>query len=278
MENEEIVEQTTDTENVDTLATEELEGKAETTEATETTEEETKVEEEKDVKTFTQEEVDEIVKRRLARNESKIRSEYEDKYSRVETVLNAGLGTDNIDEATNKLTEFYKSRGINIPETKLTARQEQILAEAEANDIIDGGYEELVKEVDRLANKGADNLTSKEKLIFTKLAAERTTQEAVRELAKIGVGQEILDDKEFQEFSNKLNPKLSVKEKYEMYEKIKPKKKIETIGSMKNTPSDKDNGVKDFYTRDEALKFTREDFDKNPKLMEVVEKSMAKWK
>ena len=212
----------------------------------------------------------------MFRQESKIRDEYERKYSRVEEVLNAGLGTNDINEATEKLTEFYKEQGVNIPEQKLTTRQEKILAEAEANEIIADGYNELVKEVDKLANKGADNLTSKEKLIFTKLAEERTRQEALKDLKSIGIGEEILEDKEFKEFSDKLNPKLSLKEKYEMYEKIKPKKKIETIGSMKGTPS-KDNGVKEFYSRDEALKFTKEDFDKNPKLFKAVEESMAKW-
>lgn len=275
MENEEIVEQTTDTENVDTLATEELEERQDTTKAPETTE--NNVEEEKEVEKFTQEQVNQIVQERLRRQESKIRNEYEEKYAQVETVLNAGLGTKTLDEATDKLTEFYKSKGIQIPETKLTKRQEEILAEAEANDIISGGYDELVKEVDKLASKGADNLTSKEKLVFTKLAQERTTQEAIKELSKIGVGKEILEDTEFKEFSNKLNPKLSVKEKYEMYQKMKPKKKIETIGSMKNPENSNDKGVKDFYTREEALKFTREDFNKNPELFKAVERSMTKW-
>ena len=275
MENEEIVEQTTDTENVDTLTTEELEERQDTTEAPETTE--NNVEEEKEVEKFTQEQVNQIVQERLRRQESKIRNEYEEKYAQVETVLNAGLGTKTLDEATDKLTEFYKSKGIQIPETKLTKRQEEILAEAEANDIISGGYDELVKEVDKLASKGADNLTSKEKLVFTKLAQERTTQEAIKELSKIGVGKEILEDTEFKEFSNKLNPKLSVKEKYEMYQKMKPKKKIETIGSMKNPENSNDKGVKDFYTREEALKFTREDFNKNPELFKAVERSMTKW-
>ena len=181
MENEEIVEQTTDTENVDTLATEELEERQDTTKAPETTE--NNVEEEKEVEKFTQEQVNQIVQERLRRQESKIRNEYEEKYAQVETVLNAGLGTKTLDEATDKLTEFYKSKGIQIPETKLTKRQEEILAEAEANDIISGGYDELVKEVDKLASKGADNLTSKEKLVFTKLAQERTTQEAIKELS-----------------------------------------------------------------------------------------------
>lgn len=276
MENEEIVEQTTETENVDTLATEELEGNVKETEATENTETENVEAEKEEVKTFTQEELNKIVKERLSRQESKIRDEYEKKYSKVETVLNAGLGTNSLDEATNQLIEFYEQKGISIPEQKLTSRQEKILADAEADEIIKDGYDELVKEVDKLASKGAENLNSREKIIFTKLAKERVRQESIRDLESIGVGKEILDNQEFKDFSDKLNPKLSLKEKYEMYEKIKPKKKIETIGSMKGTPS-KDNGVKDFYTREEALKFTREDFDKNPELFKAVEDSMTKW-
>ena len=271
-----IVEQTTDTENVDTLATEELEGQE--VEAIETTDGSNELEvEEKDAKKFTQEEVNKIVKDRLSRQEDKLRNEYEQKYSKVENVLNAGLGTDNIEDATNRLTEFYKEKGIEIPEQKLTARQERMLANAEANEIIAGGYDEIVEEVDRLAQKGPENLTSQEKLIFTKLAAERTQQEALKELATIGVGKEVLESKEFKEFSNKLNPNLSIKEKYEMYENSKPKKKVEQIGSMKGTQS-KENGLKDYYSFEEANSFTREQLMKNPKLLDVIQKSASKWK
>ena len=48
------------------------------------------------------------------------------------------------------------------------------------------------------------------------------------------------------------------------------------MGSMKNNTSD-EGTVKDFYTRDEAMKFTKKDFDKNPALFKAVEKSMLKW-
>ena len=48
------------------------------------------------------------------------------------------------------------------------------------------------------------------------------------------------------------------------------------MGSMKNSTSD-DGTVKDFYTRDEALKFTKKDFDRNPALFKAVEQSMLKW-
>lgn len=186
------------------------------------------------------------------------------------------FGTSSLEEATERMANFYKEQGVEIPETGLTRRQEEILANAEVKDIIEDGYDEIVRNVDNLARKGADKMTPKEKLIFTKLAEERTRQEGMKQLAKIGVGKEILEDKEFMEFSSKLNPNLSMKEKYEMYEKLKPKKKIETMGSMKGNDS-KDSGVKEFYSREEALKFTKADFDKNPKLFEAVERSMLKW-
>lgn len=274
MDKDEVLETTNEAEKVDTLTTEEREGEG-TLESAEFTDDVESVKEENEAK-FSQDDLDRIVKDRLSRQEQKIREEYEEKYGRVETVLKAGLGTKDISEATERLTDFYKAQGVEIPETKLTPRQEQILANAEVEEIIADGYDEIVKYVDNLARKGADKMTSKEKLIFTKLAEERTRQEGIKQLAEIGVGKGILEDREFLEFSNKLNPSLSIREKYDMYEKLKPRKKIETMGTMRGNGS-KDGGVKEFYSREEALKFTKQDFDKNPKLFEAVEKSMLKW-
>ena len=49
------------------------------------------------------------------------------------------------------------------------------------------------------------------------------------------------------------------------------------MGSMKNTDS-ADNSVKDYYSPEEAKKFSVEDFNKNPALFEAVKKSMQKWR
>ena len=223
------------------------------------------------------ERVDELLPRKLERAKAKLTREYEDKYSRVETVLNAGLGTNNLDEATNKLADFYKQKGIRIPDQpKYSERDLGLLANAEADEIIKLGFDEIVEEVDRLAEKGVDRMTPREKLVFTRLAEVRQKQESINELAKIGVKEEALDDSDFKEFANKLNPELSPKEQYELYLKFKPKPKVEPIGSMKGAMS-KDNGVKDFYTYEESLQFTKADFDKNPELFKAVEKSMQKW-
>lgn len=263
------------TENVVEQATEQLVDGAKATTETEGVEE--KLYTQADIDRLVNEKVDELLPRKLERAKSKLQREYQERYGRTETVLNAGLGTSNIEDATKKLSDFYKAKGIVIPEYSMSSEYDMKAgAEKEANEIINSSYEDLVEEVDRLADKGLDKMTAREKLVFTKLATERKRQESVRDLAQIGVKPEALNDSEFVEFANKLNPDLSTKEQYEMYMKFKPKPKVETIGSMKGATS-KDNGVKDFYTYEESLKFTKADFDRNPELFKAVEKSMLKW-
>ena len=263
-------------ENVVEQATEEL---VEGTEVTTEPIEETSVEEEKlytqaDLDKLVDEKVNEVLPKRLERARSKIQREYLEKYGRTETVLNAGLGTKNIEEATNKLADFYKSKGIKIPDQNLYSERDlDLLTNAEANEIINSGYEELVEEVDRLAEKGANNMTAREKSLFQKLAAERTKQESIKELAKIGVKPEALNDGEFKEFASNLNPSLSAKEKYELYLKFKPKPKVEQMGSMKTVTKKE---AKDYYTPEEARRLTSKDLD-DPAIMAAVERSMAMW-
>lgn len=272
-DNENVVVETT--ENVEEQATEQLVDGAKVTTEAEGADE--KLYTQADIDRLVNEKVDELLPRKLERAKSKMQREYMEKYGRTETVLKAGLGVENLEQATNKLADFYKSKGIAIPDHNTYSEHDLgLLANAEANEIINSGYDDLVEEVDRLAEKGIDRMTTREKLVFTKLAEERQRQESVKELAQIGVKPEALEDSEFKDFASKLNPDLSAKEKYELYLKIKPKPKVEPIGSMKGTTS-KDNGVKDFYTYEESLKFTKADFDKNPELFKAVEKSMLKW-
>ena len=280
---EEAKEPVTDvTENVEEQTTEEIveSGEDESVESTDV--ENTEIVEEsqkQDVKYYTEDEmnqrVDEILAKKLARKEAKIRREYEKKYGRAETVLKAGLQKDNFEDAVTELENYYKEEGVQIPTYQYSERDTEILAKAEAEEIIDSGYDDLVEEVDRLAGIGVENMSKRDRIIFQRLAEERKKVEEERELKSLGIGKDT-DTNDFKEFSKKLNPSLSMKDKYEMYLKFKPAPKVETIGSMKNT-KEKDSGVKDFYTRDEALKFTKSDFDKNPELYKAVEKSMLKW-
>ena len=233
---------------------------------------------EQPVKTFTQEEVDEMVGKRLARREAKIRKEYDRKYGQLEEVLRAGTGKENVEEMTDTFRQFYQKKGIQFPQKPAYSDSDiEVLANAEAAEIIRGGFEEVVEEVDRLASLGVENMTPREKKVFKALAEHRQNTERGKALSQMGVTQEEYSSKEFQDFARKFSSTTPITEVFDIYRKTQPKKEIKTMGSMKNTDST-DNGVKDFYTPEEVRKIPRSEYYKNPALQKAVEDSMLKWK
>ncbi len=245
----------------------------EVTENVEQTTEETQ----QNVKTYTQEEVDAIVGKRLARQETKIRKDYDRKYGRLEEVLKAGTGKDSVDDMTDTFEKFYESKGIKInKKPDYSEKDIGSLARVDADEIIRAGYEDVVDEVERLAEIGVENMTAREKATYKILAEHRTNAERSNELAKIGVPADEYDSPEFKAFATKFNSDTPITEIYDIYSKTKPKKEIKTAGSMKNSNSI-DNGVKEYYSPEEAKKFTQAEINNNPALVEAIERSMRKW-
>ena len=235
---------------------------------------------EETAKTYTEAEfnakLDEVLGKKLARREAKIRKEYDRKYGNLEEVLRAGTGKNSVEEMTDTFTEFYKGKGITIPEKpRYSDKDMEVLAQSDAAEIISAGYDEVVEEVDRLAELGAENMSAREKAYFKVLAEHRQKAERQNELAKIGVTDDEYNSREFQEFMSKFNPKTPISEIHALYAKTQPKKEIKPMGSMKSGTTEA--AVKEFYTRDEALKFTKSDYDKNPALFKAVCDSMQKW-
>jgi hypothetical protein len=229
-------------------------------------------------KTYTQEEVDAIVGKRIARNEAKIRKEYDRKYGDLTEVLKAGTGKESVEEMTDTFRGFYTSKGVQMPQKpNYTAKDIEILAQAEADEIIRSGYEEVVDEVDRLTALGIEKMTAKEKAVFKTLAEHRQNAERGRELSSIGVTEDVYNSAEFKAFAGKFNPNTPVRDIYDIYAKTLPKKEHKPMGSMKSNPGS-DSGVKEFYTVEEARRFTKADYDKNPALFAAVQKSMTKWR
>lgn len=232
-------------------------------------------------KTYTEAEfnakLDEVLGKKIARKEAKIRKEYDRKYGALEDVLKAGTGKETVEEITDTFKGFYQQKGIKIPsKADYSAKDIEVLAKAEADEYIRGGFEEVVEEVERLAELGADNMTAREKAVFKILAEHRQNTEKSNELAEIGVTEEVYNSKEFQEFASKFNSSTPIKDVFDIYNKTQPKKEFKTMGSMKNNTTEA--GVKDYYTYEEAMKFTKKDFDNNPALLKAVEDSMLKWK
>jgi hypothetical protein len=239
---------------------------------------ETTTEEISTVKTYSQEEVDAIVGRAKARTKAKIEKDYQRKYGDLEEVLKAGTGKQSVEEITGAFTDYYRGKGVTIPEKPTySAKDIEILARAEADEIIHSGFDEVVEEVDRLAGIGVANMTAKEKAVFKALAEHRQTAERGRELSSIGVAEDVYNSQSFREFSGKFNPNTPIKDIYDIYAKTQSKKDIKPMGSMKSGVQ-ADNGVKEFYSVEEAKKIPVSEYNKNPALWEAVQRSMLKWK
>lgn len=287
MDEDEMLEQTNETENDETLTSEEEEEKVEENDAkdeTETEESEDNSSGEKESeKKFTQEELDFIVKDRVRkadkaskRNEESIRQEYENKLSEIENVLNAGFGTKSLDEGIDRIAKICEEKGIEIPKRAVTQYSNddlQILANAAAQDIVNDGYESIESELSRLTKKGTERMTEREKLIFLKLKDEKNKLDARKELKSIGAKDEILESKEYNVFADKFaGSKFSPKEIYEMYMKEnKPKEEAEPIGSMKN-PNPKEK--KKYISEAEYDKMTDKEIEEN---MDLIRESMQHW-
>ncbi len=261
-----VVEDTT--ENVGEQATEEVvEGEKTTTEPI--------VEEEKK---YTEAELDEILARKKRNMERKLRREYEKKYynySELMNVVGAGLGTNDMQEATKQLKEYYEEQGVKIPtqsQRNFTDREEQILANADAEDIINSGYEDIVEEVDRLTKIGPENMTHREKLIFKTLAEKRQAIESEKELLSIGADKKVLASEEYKNFikDNGLET-VSAKKAYELFRKVQPKPQIEQVGDLTNSNPKRD---KDFISEAEYDRMSPSEIEKN---LDLIRKSMPKW-
>lgn len=230
-------------------------------------------------KMFSQEDLNNAVSKAKARARAKAEREFQKKYDDLEAVLKAGTGktTASTEELTGILTEFYKGQGVPMPEKpKYSEKDIKVLAKAEADEIISSGFDEVVEEVERLANIGLDKMDARQKEMFHNLASYRQKHERTNEFTKLGIDEGTYNSDDFQKFVSMFGSKTPAKDIYEVYQKTIPKKDIKPMGSMvSEEPTD--NGVKDFYTFEEARKFTKKDFDNNPALYKKVQESMTKW-
>lgn len=229
-------------------------------------------------KTYTDEEVNALIGRRLSRQEAKIRKEYDREYGELMETLRAGTGKESVGEINNTFREFYQKKGLSIPHSsQYSQRDIETLAMADADEIIQGGFDEVVEEANRLKELGVANMTARDKAVFKALTSHIKNEEGARELSSMGVTEDVYNSAEFRDFQKKFASSTPMKDIYEIYQKMQPKKEIKPMGSMKNNTAE-DGAVKDFYSYEEALKFTKEDFDKNPELFKAVEASMQKWR
>ncbi len=271
------------TEKTDAQTVEENEESIELTDTAEVEEisEESTEEKEEDSKPkgrfVTDDELNELIDKRVRRKLDKIERNYEKQladYKDTEAVLNAGLGTSDIKEANQKMREYYESEGIKMPErvnSSYSKHEIEVLAKDEANGFIEDGYDAMLNEANRLAQIGYANMNEREKIIFTSLSEKLTEENDKRELLKLGAKEELLSNSEFISFRKQFNSNVPIEKIYALYKGSQPKAKVENPGSMKNAPTKE---VKERYTDEEISKLTLEDLEK-PGVFEAVRKSMT---
>jgi hypothetical protein len=258
-----------------------VDGSEEVTEEQPTQEQEEQVQTEpQEEQKFTQADVDrmvndklnEILPGKINRREAKIRRENDRQYGELMGLLRAGTGKESVEDITGALKGYFGQRGVQAPaQPQYSERETQILAQAEAEDIIRGGYEEVKEEVDRLARIGAQNMRPHEKALFVALGEKRKQMERGSELEKLGVQRDVYESKEFQDFSKMFDEKTPMQSVLELWQKTRPQKETyKTMGSMKQAPA---KGPKDYYSPEEIARLDDELDD--DQVWEAVRRSMT---
>ena len=251
----------------------------ETSEPVEETETEEPTEEPEKVKTFTQEEVNEIVKERLKREtkeRKKLDRDYREqlsKYEELAYLTQEGLKASNLEETLEKSRSFYGKQGIKYQPANNT-REDEILANAYAREIIEDSdsIEEIKAAADKLLKKGT-SITNREKLVVQGLIGEMESRERISNLKKLGVKEEVYNSDEFRAFEKKFAKDTPISDVYELYRTMtKPTAKVvENPGSMKSIPAKE---KKAFITEAEYDKMTDKEIEEN---MDLIKMSMTKW-
>ena len=243
---------------------------------------ETEETQERDIEKEIEERANQLMEKKIKDRLDRYKDKHEEelrKYKYLEDIVKVGTATNTLDDAIKETVDIFKGNGLDIPEYSSNSDEdERILGQARANKFIDLGYEDMEEEANRLANIPREQRTIREEEELYVLGTELTRRNNIKELKDKGYDTEILETKEFKDFSKQFNDKVDISKVYEMYQKVNglEPKQPSSPGSAKNNTASTE--IKEYYTPEEAKKFTEEDYERNPKLMEAVEKSMLRWK
>lgn len=197
------------------------------------------------------------------------------KQNELVKLLQEQTQTDSIDDL---LDVTYQNYGMERPIIS-NSKDDEILGKYDAKEILELDDESIEMEANRLAGIKRN---AREEATFIELGNYLTNKKMEvkrkKEIQEAGIDEKVLNSNEFKDYMSKFREDTPIKFIYESFEKIQPKKeKPFNPGSAQGTTKSNKNEVKEFYTYEESLKFTREDFNKNPELFKAVERSMAKW-
>lgn len=233
-------------------------------------------------KKYTDDDVNKIVSKKKELTRKQMEQDFTSRNQKTEellAILRAGTGKETVDDLKEAFAEYYKNNGVAIDTQKANSyskRDLDTLAKADAEDVISAGDDEVAEEINRLSNRGEDNLSEREKTTLELLTKHKALADKMKELKEIGISEEVYNGTDFQEFAAMFDSKTPLSKVYEIFANTKAENNVKPMGSVKSTAAP--TTVKDYYTPEEAKRFTTADFDSTPGLFEAVEKSMQKWK
>ncbi|RGD73821.1 hypothetical protein [Anaerofustis stercorihominis] len=237
---------------------------------------------EEEEKTFSQADVDRIINRKFGKVRRETEAEKE-QYNELIHTLKSGMkfeGEDvSIGELNKKLREAFEEQDVTIPEYHrgLSKHEQEVLAKDRANEVLEGGIEDVAEEYQRLRDK--DRLSYSEQIQFKTYERELAIFQAKDELEKQGKDSNVLESEDFIKFASKYKADISLSEIYSDYERYTTNPEIENkprpAGSVRSKKQS--NKIKNHYSPDEAREFTTEELLKNPKLLDAINKSSEEW-
>lgn len=206
------------------------------------------------------------------------------KKDELASIMMENTDTKSLDEALDVVCANYGVQ--RAKNTRVNLKDDEVLGRHDASEILGLDFDYIKEEADRLGNisrSTREDVTYKE---LTKYIEERSHKEKIKkEIQDNGIDEKILEDKEFLGFAENFKEGVSIKTIYDTYSKTKTpvvenepqtNKKPFSAGSMKNNYTE--NVIKDYYTFEEAKALTREDYRKNPKLLDIVNESAKSWR
>lgn len=235
-------------------------------------------------KTYSQEEVDAMVKeiheknqkawnKRWGQEKSKMEESFA-KYKEVTDVVMKGTGANSVDDL---LTNAYTQYGVERPKSTRNTKDEERLGKLDAQDILELEDEYILEETKRLASI---ERTPREEAKFLELGMYLKNKEKQekrnQEIKENGFNADIVNSNEFKEFSEKFNEKTSLKDIYDIYSKTHTttKQKPFSAGSAKGKFVKEES---EFFTVDEFNALTEEDL-KDDKVYEKAMRTMTHLK
>lgn len=231
---------------------------------------ETIVEEEKP-KTFTQDELDSIVEKRLSRERKRMERENKEalsKYQELAYLTQEGLKTNSLEETLDKSREFYGKQGIKyIPNNA----DDEIVGKYYADEIISesDSLDDLESQAKKLSSK--EKLSTREEIVLKSLNDEIQNRKRITELRTIGVTEDEYNSQGFKDFEKHFTKDTPIKEVYELYKLKNTDRPVENPGSMKSIPGKEHRG---YISEQEFDKMTDKEQYEN---MDLIRESMYKW-